>query len=132
MQNERDRIIAPEAMDKMPDPPRERPAIAAEGDHRNIHVCKLRARRERDDATVQPVETITPNLVRTVAVAADIVAEASLPRMQVQFGERILHGRPDSVVAATVAPGAFGFRVVLGRSKLVGLQGDVHDELSAN
>src|ERR1700761_4128421 len=129
MQNERDGVIAPQAMYQMSYSLREGRAIPAESDHRNIHICKLRARRERNDATVEPVEAVPPDLVRTVTVAANIVAEAYLPRMQVQFRERILHGRPDTVVAAAVAPVAFGFRVVLGSSDRVGIQSDIHDEL---
>src|ERR1700676_4968283 len=132
MQNERDGIIAPHAVDQVSYSLREGRAIPAESDHRDIHICKLRTRRKRDDATVEPVEAVPLDLVRTVAVAANIIAEAYLPLMQVKFHERILHGRPDAVVAAAVAPAAFGFRVVLRRSEGVGLQSDIHDELSAN
>src|ERR1700730_18258631 len=106
---------------------REGRAIPAESDHRDIHICKLRARREWDDTTVEPVEAGALDLVRTVTVAANIVAEAYLPRVQVQFHEGILHGRPDTVIAAGAAPAAFGFRVVRGRSERVGLQSDIHD-----
>src|ERR1700750_732839 len=103
MQDERDGIIAPEPMDQMSYSLREGRAIATEGDHRNIHVCQLSTGRERNDATVQPVEAVTPDLVRTVTVAANIVAEAYLPRMQVQFRKRILHGRRAPTVAGAVA-----------------------------
>src|SRR5580704_6410858 len=113
-------------MDQMPDTLRESRAIPAEGDDRNLHICKLRACCKRDDATMEPVEAVTLNFVRAVAVTADIVAKADLPRMQVQLYQRILHGCPDAVVAAAVAPDAFGFRIVLGNSGQAGLQSDFH------
>src|SRR3984893_16627010 len=100
----------------MPDTLRESPAIPAEGDDRNLHICKLRACRKRDDATMEPVEAVALNFVRAVAVTTDIVAKATLPRMQIQLYQRILHGRPNAIVAATIAPDAFGFRIVLGNS----------------
>jgi hypothetical protein len=72
-------------MNQMPDAFRESRAISAEGDDRNLHISKLRARCERDDATMEPVEAIALNLVRAVAVATDIVAKANLPWMQIQL-----------------------------------------------
>jgi hypothetical protein len=53
-------------------------------------------------------------------VTTDIVAKANLPRMQIQFYQRILHGRPNAIVAAAVTPDAFGFRIVLGKSERAG------------
>src|ERR1700730_9320445 len=103
-------------MDQMPDTFRESRAISAEGDDGTPHVCKLRARCKRDDATMEPVEAVALNFVRAVAVTTDIVAKAHLPRMQIQFYQRVLHGRPNAIVAAAVTPDAFGFRIVLGKN----------------
>src|SRR5882757_8976815 len=128
VKDERDRIIAPHAVDQMPDTLRESRAIPAEGDDRNLHICELRACCKRDDATMEPVEAVALDFVRAVAVTTDIVAKANLPRMQIQFYQRILHGRPNAVVAAAVTPDAFGFRIVLGKSGRAGLQSDIHDE----
>src|SRR5258708_39092971 len=116
----------------MPDTFRESRAIPAEGDDRNLHICKLRACCKRDDATMEPVEAVALNFVRAVAVTTDIVAKANLPGMQIQFHKRILYGRPDAVVAAAVTPDAFGLRIVLGKSGRLGLQSDIHDELPAS
>src|SRR6201993_3074182 len=118
-------------MHQMPDTLRERRAIPAEGDHRDLHVCKLRACRERDDATMESVEAVALDLVRAVAVTTDVIAKANLPRMQTQFYQRILHGRPNAIVAAAVTPDAFGFRIVVGKSGRLGLQSDIHDEVPA-
>src|SRR6202165_3948219 len=131
MKDERDGIIAPHAMDQMPDSLRESRAIPAEGDDRNLHICKLRACCKRDDATVEPVKAVALNLVRAVAVTADIVAKANLPRMQIQFYQRILHGRPNAIVAAAVTPDAFGLRIVVGKNGRARLQSDIHDEVPA-
>src|SRR6202162_4124068 len=113
-------------MDQMPDTLRESRAIPAEGDDRNLHIFKLRACRKRDDATMQPVEAVALNFVRAVAVTTDVVAKANLPRMQIQFYQRILHGRPNAIVTAAVTPDAFGFRIVVGNSGRAGLQSDIH------
>src|SRR5882724_8647296 len=113
MQDERDGIVAPEAMNQMPDTLRESRAITAERDDRNLHICKLRACCKRDDATMEPVEAVALNLVRAVAVTTDIVAKANLPRMQIQFHQRIFHRRPNAIVAAPVTPDAFGFRIIV-------------------
>src|ERR1700693_95119 len=118
-------------MDQMPDTLRESRAIPAEGDDRNLHICKLRACCKRDDATMEPVEAVALNFVRAVAVTTDIVAKADLPRMQIQFHQRIFHGRPNAIVAAAVTPDAFGFRIVIGKSGPAGLQSDIHDEVPA-
>src|SRR5712672_2530490 len=118
-------------MDQMPDTLRESRAIPAEGDDRNLHIRKLRTCCKRDDPTMEPVEAVAINLVRAVAVTTDIVAKANLPRMQIQFYQRTLHGRPNAVVAAAVTPDAFGFRIVLGKSGRTGLQSDIHDEVPA-
>src|SRR5271168_2174353 len=115
----------------MPDTLRKRRAITAEGDDRNLHICKFRACCKRDDATMEPVEAVALNFVRAVAVTTDIVAKANLPRMQIQFHQRILHGRPNAIVAAAVTPDAFGFRIVIGKSLPTGLQSDIHDEVPA-
>src|SRR5258707_13654328 len=115
-------------MDQMPDPFRESRAIPAEGDDRNLHIRKLRACCKRDDATMEPVEAVALDFVRAVAVTTDIVAKTDLPRMQIQFYQRILHRRPDAIVAAAVTPDAFGFRIVLGKNGRAGLQSDIHDE----
>src|ERR1700720_1061405 len=115
-------------MDQMPDTFRESRAIPAEGDDRNLHICKLRACCKRDDATMEPVEAVALNLVRAVAVTTYIVAKANLPRMQIQFHQRVLHGRPNAIIAAAVTPDAFGFRIVLGKGGRAGLQSDIHDE----
>src|ERR1700726_4199874 len=112
----------------MPDTLRESRAISAEGDDRNLHICKLRTCCKRNDATMEPVETVALNFVRAVAVTSDIVAKANLPRMQIQFYQRILHGRPNAIVAAAVTPDALGFRIVLGQSGQAGLRSDIHDE----
>src|SRR6476660_5257040 len=72
-------------------------------------------------------EAIALDFVRAVAVTTDIVAKANLPRMQIQFYQRILHGRPNAIVAAAVTPDAFGFRIVLGKGGRAGLQSDSHD-----
>src|SRR5258708_38434102 len=77
---------------------------------------------------MQPVEAVALNFVRAVAVTTDIVAKANLPRMQIQFHQRVLHGRPNAIGAAAVTPDAFGFRVVFGKSGRTGLQSDIHDE----
>jgi hypothetical protein len=119
-------------MDQMPDTFRESRAVPAEGDDQNLHVCELCACRKRDDATMEPVEAVTLNLVRAVAVTADIVAKSHLPRMQIQFYQRILHRRPNAIVAAAFAPVAFSFRIVLGKNRRAGLQSDIHDEEPAN
>src|SRR4051812_33195722 len=116
----------------MPDTFRERRAIPGEGNDRNPHVCKLRACCKRDDATMEPVEAVTLNFVRAVAVTTDIVAKANLPRMQIQFYQRILHRRPNAIVAAAVTPDAFGFRIVVGKSGHAGLQSDIHVEVPAD
>src|ERR1700675_3224119 len=118
-------------MDQMPDTFRESRAIPAEGDDRNLHIRKLRACCKRDDATMQPVEAVALDFVRAVAVTTDIVAKANLPRMQIQFHQGILHGRPNAVVAAAVTPDTFGFRIVLGKSGRAGLQSDIHDGVPA-
>src|SRR5712692_4487220 len=131
MKDERDGIIAPHAMDQMPDTLRESRAIPAEGDDRNLHIRKLRACCKRDDATMEPVEAVAFNFVRAVAVTTDIVAKANLPRMQIQFYQRILHGRPNAIIAAAVTPDAFGFRMVLGKRGRAGLQSDIHDQAPA-
>src|ERR1700726_4516118 len=89
-------------MDQMPDTLGESRTIPAEGDDRNLHVCKLRACCKRDDATMEPVEAVPLDFVRAVTVTTDIVAKANLPRMQIQFYQRILHGRPNAIVAAAV------------------------------
>src|ERR1700739_594793 len=115
----------------MPDTFRESRAVAAEGDDRDLHVCKLRARCKRDHATMEPVEAVALNFVRAVAVTTHIVAKANLPRMQIQLYQSILHGRPDAVVAAAVTPDAFGLRIVVGKSGRLGLQRDIHDGLPA-
>src|ERR1700722_5526092 len=81
VQDERDGIVAPHAMDQMPDTFRESRAIPAEGDDRNLHVCKLRAGCKWDDATMEPVEAVALNLVRAIAVTTDVVAKENLPRM---------------------------------------------------
>src|ERR1700692_895365 len=128
VKDERDGIIAPHAVDQMPDSLRESRAIPAEGDDRNLHICKLRACCKRDNAAMEPVEAVALNFVRAVAVTADIVAKANLPRMQIQFYQRLLPGRPNAIVAATVTPDAFGFRIVLGKSGWAGLQSDINDE----
>src|SRR6266852_5988092 len=132
MKDERDGIIAPYSVDQMPDTLRESRAIPAEGDDRNLHICKLRACCKRDDPTMEPVEAVALNFVRAVAVTTDIVAKANLPRMQIQFYQRILHGRPNAIVAAAVTPDAFGFRIVLGKSGWAGLQSYTHDEVPEN
>src|ERR1700730_2411 len=119
-------------MDQMPDTLREGRGVPAEGDNRNPHICKLRACCERDDATMEPVEAVALDLVRAVAVTTDIVAKANLPRMQIQFYQRILHGRPNAIVAAAVTPDTFGFRIVLGKSGRAGLRSDIHDEEPTN
>jgi len=75
VEDERDGIIAPHAMDQMPDTLRERRAISAEGDDRNIGIRKLRACCKRNDATMEPMETVALNFVRAVAVTTDIVAK---------------------------------------------------------
>src|SRR6266850_5911566 len=80
---------------------------------------------------MEPVEAVALNFVRAVAVTTDIVAKANLPRMQIQFYQRILHGRPNAVVAAAVTPDAFGLRIVLGKSGQAGLQSDIHDQVPA-
>jgi hypothetical protein len=80
---------------------------------------------------METMEAVAFNLVRAVAVAPDIVAKANLPRMQIQFHQRILHGRPDAIVAAAVTPDAFGFRIVLGKGGRAGLQRDIHDNVPA-
>src|ERR1700751_3319402 len=118
-------------MNQMPDTFRESRAISAEGDDRNPHVCKLRARCKRDDATMEPVKAVALYLVRTVAVTTDIVAKANLPRMQVQLYQSILHGRPNAVVAAAITPDAFGFRIILGKGGRTALQSDIHDGVPA-
>src|SRR5258707_13480790 len=101
-------------MDQTPDTPRESRAIPAEGDDRTLHIRKLRACCKRDDATMEPVEAVALDFVRAVAVTTDIVAKTDLPRMQIQFYQRILHRRPNAIVAAAVTPHAFRFRIVLG------------------
>src|ERR1700686_1042132 len=118
-------------MDQMPDTFRESRAIPAEGDDRNLHICKLRACCKRDDATMEPMEAVALDFVRAVAVTTDIVAKANLPWMQLQFHQRILHGRPNAIVAAAVTPAAFGFRIVVGKSGHAGLQSDIHDQVPA-
>src|SRR6202042_659400 len=118
-------------MNQMPDTLRECRAISAEGDDRNLHICKLRACCKRDDATMEPVKAVALNLVRAVAVTTDVVAKANLPRTQIQFYQRILHGRPDAIVAAAVTPDAFSFRIVLGKGGRAGLQRDIHDNVPA-
>src|ERR1700694_4866910 len=128
MKDERDGIIAPHAMDQMPDTLRESRAISAEGDDRNLHICKLRACCKRDNATVEPVEAVALDFVRAVAVTTDIVAKTDLPRMQIQLYQRILHRRPNAIVAAAVTPDAFGFRIIVGKRWQAGLQSDIHDE----
>src|ERR1700739_1985449 len=115
----------------MPDTLRESRAIPAERDDRNLHICKLRACCKRDDATMESVEAVALDLVRAVAVTTDVIAKANLPRMQTQFYQRILHGRPDAIVAAAITPDAFGFRIVLGKSGQAGLQSDIHDRAPA-
>src|SRR5271156_4863831 len=110
----------------MPDTLRERRAITAERDDRNLHVCELRACCKRDDATMEPVKAVALNFALAVAVTTDVVAKANLPRMQIQFYQRILHGRPNAIVAAAVTPDAFGFRIVVGKSGRTGLQSDIH------
>src|ERR1700739_1103697 len=113
----------------MPDTLRESRAIPAERDDRNLHICKLRACCKRDAATVESVEAVPLDLVRAVAVTTDVIAKANLPRMQTQFYQRILHGRPNAIVAAAVTPDAFGFRIVVGKSGRAGLYSDVHDDV---
>src|SRR5260370_8478027 len=108
-------------MDQMPDTLRESRAIPAKGDDRNLHICKLRACCKRDDATMEPVEAVALNFVRAVAVTTDIVAKANLPRMQIQFHQRILHARPNAIVAAAVTPYSFGFRIVVRTTAHAGL-----------
>src|SRR5258707_10386989 len=125
--DERDRIIAPHAVDQMPDTLRESRAIPAEGDDRDLHISELRACCKRDDATMEPVEAVALDFVRAVAVTTDIVAKANLPRMQIQLYQSILHGRPNAIVAAAVTPDAFGFRIVLGKSGPADLLSDIHD-----
>ena len=61
VQDKRDGIIAPHAMDQVPDTLREGCAIPAEGDDRNLHIRKLRACCKRNDATMEPVETVALN-----------------------------------------------------------------------
>src|SRR6201997_3834348 len=102
--------------------------IPGEGDDRNLHTCKLRACCKRDDATMEPVEAVALDFVRAVAVTTDIVAKANLPRMQIQLYQSILHCCPNAIVAATVTPNAFGFRIVLGKSRQAGRQSYIHDE----
>src|ERR1700745_3649289 len=80
---------------------------------------------------MEPVEAVALDLVGAIAVAADIVAKADLPRMQIQLHQRILHGRPNAIVATAVTPDAFGFRIVLGKGGRPALQSDIHDELPA-
>src|SRR5258707_4002880 len=80
VKDERDGIIAPHAMDKMPDTLRESRAIPAEGDDRNLHIRKLRACCKRDDPTMEPVEARALNLVPAVALTTDILAKANLQR----------------------------------------------------
>src|ERR1700761_6398590 len=118
-------------MDQMPDAFGESRAIPADRNHRNLHICKLRACRKRDDATMEPVEAVALDFVRAVAMTADIVAKANLPRMQIQFHQRILHGGPNAVVAAAVTPYAFGFRIVVGNRGQAALHSDIHDETPA-
>src|SRR5437660_11600290 len=81
---------------------------------------------------MEPVEAVAINFVRAVAVTTDIVAKADLPRMQIQFYQRILHGRPNAIVTAAVTPDAFGFRIVVGKRGRAGLRSDIHDEEPAN
>src|SRR5450755_283896 len=118
-------------MDQMPDTFRESRAIPSERDDRNLHIRKLRACSKRDNAAMEPVEAVALNFVRAVAVTADIVAKANLPRMQIQFYQRILHGRPNAIVAAAITPDAFGLRIVLGKRRQAGLQSDIHDRIPA-
>src|SRR5258708_39228219 len=80
---------------------------------------------------MQPGEAGALIFVGAVAVTTDIVAKAHLPRTQIQFYQRILHGRPNAIVAAAVTPDAFGFRIVVGKSGRAGLQSDIHDEVPA-
>jgi hypothetical protein len=49
-------------------------------------------------------------------MTTDVVAKAHLPRMQIQFHQSVLHGRPNAIVAAAITPDAFGFRIVVGKS----------------
>src|SRR5712672_1441634 len=81
---------------------------------------------------MEPGEAGALNFVRSVAVTTDSVAKANLPRMQIQFYQRILHGRPNAIVTAAVTPDAFGFRIVLGKSGRAGLLRDIHHEVPAN
>src|ERR1700758_1413498 len=104
-------------MDQVPYSLRESRTIPAEGDDRDLHIRKLRARCKRDDTTMEPVEAVALDLVRPVAVAADIVAEAHLPRLKIELHERIPYGRPYAIVAAAVAPSASGIRVVFGKGR---------------
>src|SRR5208282_3647945 len=101
-------------MDQVPYPLGESRAVPGEGDDRDFHIRELRARRERDDTAVEPVEAVALDLVRTIAVTADVVAQAHLPRMQTQACERVLHGGPYAVVAAAVTPRASSFGVIFG------------------
>src|SRR5258708_38858531 len=102
--------MALHARNKRPNTLKKSRPTPAEGDDRNLHICKLCACCKRDDATMEPVEAVAFNFVRAVAVTTDIVAKANLPRMQIQFYQRILHGRPNAIVTAAVTPDAFGFR----------------------
>src|SRR5258708_27935967 len=77
---------------------------------------------------MEPGKALPPKFVGAVAVTTDVVEKANLPRMQIQFHQRVLHGRPNAIVAAAVTPDAFGFRVVFGKSGRTGLQSDIHDE----
>src|SRR5207302_8766972 len=74
-------------------------------------------------------DPISLNLIRAIAVAAHIVTEAHLPRMQLQFGKCVLQGSPYAIVTAAVAPRAQVFGVVLRRRERKRSDKGIHREV---
>src|SRR5258708_20067115 len=104
--------MALHARNKRPNTLKKSRPTPAEGDDRNLHICKLCACCKRNDATMEPVEAVALNFVRAVAVTTDIVAKANLPRMQIKFYQPILHAPPNTIVPTPLPPHRFASPII--------------------
>ena len=76
---------------------------------------------------MKTMEAVTHQLIRSIAMATDVVAQRYLPRMQAHFRERFLDTCPNAVVTAAIAPRtAVGAVVVFHLNRLRCIERDGH------
>src|SRR3989338_3049991 len=106
VQYENDWIMTAYGMHQVSDALGKTGTVAAESHHFQLRIYHLRSGCERDHAAVEAMHAIAAELVRHVAVAADVVTEERFMRTYFHLDQRAFEGGPDAVIAAYVAPGA--------------------------